>query len=215
MCLPRVVVARALDTAQRAGTFVAASAPGIGEVLAWASGTAVALLGLRAQRAPARAFGSTSGLMRGLYLLPAGGTVAWWVRHAAAALPALVLDDGYTFDVCLSYATEDLHAATALRDALLGAGLRVYLLDVRTDPNDPEWWLPHLSAIAVSTWFVPLPSRHDLERAGSEVEAAEAREGRCLRNYAASAAEPTTRGEASTDLRGPSVLRGGAQDRGL
>jgi hypothetical protein len=139
MSPPRVVVARELDAAQRAGTFIAASAPGFGEVLAWAGGTEVTRLGLLAQRAPPRTFGITGGRMRGLYVLPAGGAVAWWVRHTDAALPALGLDDGSTFD--LSYASEDLHAAIALRDALLGAGLRVYRLDVRTDPNDPEWWL--------------------------------------------------------------------------
>lgn len=79
------------------------------------------------------------------------------------------------FDVALSYSSEDrARVVVELCEALTARGVRVYVLDVATDPQDPIWKIRFREAMFHAHFVVPVLSAHYLARMGTQAELLEA-----------------------------------------
>lgn len=114
----------------------------------------------------------THGLLRGTYLRRAGREA---YVHLEDELPPRPLDrhpDGLCFDVALSYSTNDSDKDFPLKLAgeLEARGLRVFLIDVYRNENDPLWPIRYREGMFHSRFFVPVLSEKYLAGAGATAE---------------------------------------------
>ena len=112
-----------------------------------------------------------SGLMTGAYaysLVTKAAAVCVPGPRSPASLP---VHEGMVFDVAMSYSSEDRDdRVLPLLDALRERGVRVYVLDVAKDPEDPIWSIRFRHSMFRAHYLVPILSAHYFLRAGTARE---------------------------------------------
>ena len=129
------------------------------------------LLSVALNKKPGRFHLIKQGLSTGIYFTSVHRDEAFYISTLDTDPKDEELRD--QVDFVISYSSEDLQTAMALRDTLRSKGTIVYMIDVRHDPTDSFWWLRYKTAMARGAYFLPILSQHYTTRQGSAVEAVE------------------------------------------
>lgn len=121
---------------------------------------------------PARFVAIKSGLASGVYLLPVEGEAGYFIHSCDKPIRPIVEIEKIEF--CLSYSSEERILVLDIKKDLEEKGISCFLIDVAEDPDDAIWFLRFKTAMAFSTYFIPILSKYYLSRSGSTLEFEEA-----------------------------------------
>ena len=111
----------------------------------------------------------SKGMMKGIYLFDYGRDLAYrWVN--APNVTPIGVHRHMDNDVAISYSKDDLDDVKQMKDTFERQGLKVFWIDVESDPNDPIWELRFMDGVMTAYYFVPLISENYFKRYGSVAE---------------------------------------------
>lgn len=114
----------------------------------------------------------TSGLAAGVYFMPNKGDFGYFAYLQARVVRPIIKSKKNEF--CISYSSEDRNHVLRLKKDLAEKDITCFLIDVAEDPEDAIWFLRFKTAMASSTYFIPVLSKYYLSRQGSTQEFEEA-----------------------------------------
>lgn len=111
----------------------------------------------------------SDGMMKGIYFLDRGCTQMSFLWVNEEAEPIELLND-MSYDIAISYASEDLGLAQDLKATFEEKGLKVFWIDVSENPNDPLWQKRYMNGVFASYYFMPIVTENYFSRDGSITE---------------------------------------------